>query len=133
MNTNKSNGQSQPQACPYNAHKAGECTCTPSITTEDVSASAAQVRASNDKLHASPEWQAAQDRIKQNQADLREAEESETVDDETVLVIRCKKCDKTEKVLSTGSETQLLSELCGKCYRDAFTKAHMEKPVKCEG
>lgn len=49
------------------------------------------------------------------------------------LAIVCRKCSKTDKVASPGSEGQLLSELCGKCYRDAFTKAHKEKPVKCKG
>jgi putative DNA primase/helicase len=127
--TSPSNGQAH--ACPLGAHRPDDCTCNPNITTEEVAASAAEVRAYNENLHSTQEWIEAEARKKERQQELREQEEE--ADDETVLVIRCKKCDKTDRVLSTGSETQLLSELCGKCYRDAFTKAHKEKPVKCKG
>src|ERR1700722_3080858 len=101
----------QLHTCPMNVHRMGECTCNPNITAEEVAASAAEVRAYNEKLLLTPEWQEAEARKKERQQELREEEDGGG----TILVIRCKKCGETDEVLSVGSATQLLSELCGRC------------------
>jgi hypothetical protein len=69
---NKSNGQIRP--CPYNAHPAGNCTCDPNISSEQVKASAQQAREAVAKRHADPQWQESQERIRQARAGIEEAE-----------------------------------------------------------
>jgi putative DNA primase/helicase len=129
-----SNGRVHP--CPTGAHSSGNCTCNPNISLEDLERSADEVRAFNEKLHASPEWKAAEASKKAYQDELREKEEREREEDVAVedwLVIKCKKCGNTERVPPKGAENMVLMQLCAKCYRDAYTKANREKPVKCKG
>jgi putative DNA primase/helicase len=120
----------QAHDCPYNAHKGGECTCDPNLTPEEVSASAAQVRAAQETLHNDPLWEEAEAKKKEYQQWLREQEEENA---RNKITIECKVCHEFATLDLESDNTLIASKMCPVCYREAFNKASKENAVKCKG
>jgi putative DNA primase/helicase len=106
--------------------KGYDCTCDPALTPEEVSESAAQVRAYQEKHK--PERDAHKARMAELQAEIEEAESVYIPEDFRQII--CALCGKSDL---QGKDDYTCGDLCMACYAGEYRRTHKEPKVLCKG